>query len=386
MVQNAPMMRLLLGVGFLLGTSSIALAQTSFNITVFGDAFFEAAAVSERNDTGLRTTEFRNRLRVNILPKAKADNGLEYGARVRIRANDGTRLTDSDRAFLFANGSFGTVQLGVVNGATNEMWAGRPIDYHHIYGFYDAPRFWFGSGSTNLSNPVGTLTDASDLYANGFATKAVYYSPRFAGFQFQASYTPRNDSYNTDINRTEVNSTSTNWTGNFQDISEVGVNYRNSFDGVAIAAVAGFIAGNAQGNATGAAFEKLRGYTAGATIGYAGFKVGGGYTDNGKSGQQQGPGLSHSDFRTWNAGAQYTAGAWIFGVGFTRGQDPGSLTVPGDRKNDWYSVGTRYAVAPGLTLDAEYSYFRYDDDRPATTSARFDNKGSVYLLRSQLTF
>ncbi len=363
-----------------------AQAQTNFNIMIFGDAFFEAAAVQERNDAGLRSTEFRNRLRLNILPKAKADNGLEYGVRLRVRANDGTRLTDSDRAFLFAGGSFGTLQLGMVNGVTNETWIGRPIDYHHIFGFYDAPRFWFGSGATNLTNPIGALTDASDLYANGFASKIVYYSPRFAGFQVQGSYEPRNDSFNTDVNRIKVNSTTTNWTGSFQDIVEAGINYRNAFDGVTVAANAGFLGGTAQGNAAGARFENLRAYTVGANVAYAGFKVGGGYMNSGKSGQQQGAGLSRADFRTWNAGAQYSMGAWIFGIGYTNGQDPGSLTVPGNRRNDWYSAGVRYTVAPGLTLDAEYSYFRYDDDRPATATTRFDNNGSVYLLRTQLAF
>ncbi len=377
---------LIAGCAALLSFGGAAQAQTQFNVTVFGDAFFEAAAVTEKTDAGARTTEFRNRFRVNFLPKAKADNGLEYGARLRVRANDGTRITDTDRAFLFANGGFGTLQLGVVNGVNNEQWAGRPIDYHHIYGFYDAPRFWFGNGTTNLTNPIGALTDASDLYANGFASKIVYYSPRFAGFQAQASYEPRNDSFNTDVNRSKTNATTTNWTGSFQDIYEAGVNYRNAFDGITVAANAGFIAGTAQANATGARFENLRGYAAGANVSYAGIKIGGGYMNNGKSGQQQGSGLSRADFRSWNAGAQYTSGAWIFGVGYTGGQDPGSLTVAGSRRSGWYSAGVRYSMAPGLTLDAEYSYFRYDDDRLNTATTRFDDKGSVYLLRSQLAF
>lgn len=380
------MRSMMVGCGLLAALPTVAQAQASFSVTMFGDAFFEAAAVTQQNDAGLRSTEFRNRFRINFVPKAKADNGLEYGARLRIRANDGTRNTDSDRAFLFANGSFGLVQLGVVNGAANEKSVGRPIDYHHIFGFYDVPRFWFGSGTTNLTNPVGTLTDAADLYANNFASKIVYYAPRLAGVQLHGSYTPRSDSYHADINRAKTNPTTTNWTGNFQDIVEIGANYLETFDGVTVAAVASYIGGTAQGNAAGVRFENLRGYTAGANVAFAGFKFGGGYANNGRSGQQRSAGLSRDDFRTWNVGAQYTTGAWILGAGYTNGQDPGSLTVPGNRKNDWYSVGVRYAVAPGLTLDAEYSYFRYDDDRPATATARFDDKGSVYLLRSQLAF
>ncbi len=108
----------------LAGSAAVALAlgagaanaQAKFDIKVGGDAYFEAGYVDQDLDSGLRSTEFRNRMRINIIPTAKADNGLEYGARIRIRANSGAanaRTTDADRSYIFAQGTFGQVRLGV---------------------------------------------------------------------------------------------------------------------------------------------------------------------------------------------------------------------------------------------------------------------------------
>jgi hypothetical protein len=54
-----------------------ASAQSKFDVVIGGDAYFEAGYVDQDRDAGLRSTEFRNRLRLLVTPKAKADNGLE---------------------------------------------------------------------------------------------------------------------------------------------------------------------------------------------------------------------------------------------------------------------------------------------------------------------
>ncbi|WP_236783903.1 porin, partial [Azospirillum humicireducens] len=60
----------------LAAAAGAANAQAKFDVKVSGDAYFEAGYVSQDLDANTRSTEFRNRLRLNIIPTAKADNGL----------------------------------------------------------------------------------------------------------------------------------------------------------------------------------------------------------------------------------------------------------------------------------------------------------------------
>ena len=116
----------------LAGPSAFALALTAgaakadstpgkFDIKISGDAYFEAGLISQSHDTNQGAApnhntsgDFINRLRLQINPEAKADNGLTYGAKVRIRANASDGRVDGDKAYIYMSGAFGEVQGGVV--------------------------------------------------------------------------------------------------------------------------------------------------------------------------------------------------------------------------------------------------------------------------------
>ncbi len=364
-------------------------AQAKFEVKVGGDAYFEAGYVDQDLDSGLRSTEFRNRLRINIIPSAKADNGLEYGARLRFRASSGTgnnRTTDADRAYIFAQGTFGQVRMGVTNSFNDETYVSAPTDYLPL-GLVDQVQNWFGP-NTNIggNGPATTVTGNSiiwpSLNADNNATKIVYFSPRFAGLQLGASYTPRNDSSHTDVNRTDtVGTFAAGGNGTYQDMVEVGANYNNTFGGVTVKASAGYMWGEAVGNVAGSNYKDLNGWQVGATVGYAGFSLGGSYTDYGKSGLNDRAGLFTENTRNWVVGAQYTTGPIVVGANYKNGKDAGSVALRGDRELQVYEIGVGYTVAPGLTLQAQYDYFDLD----AETSALSD-KGNVVLVRSILAF
>lgn len=366
-------------------------AQAKFEVKVGGDAYFEAGYVDQDRDSGLRSTEFRNRMRINIIPSAKADNGLEYGARLRFRANNGSstsgRTTDADRAYIFAQGTFGQVRMGVTNSFNDETYVTAPQDYLPL-AIYDGVTSWIGGGATGalgtagadigggLASLNGSLL-AQSLVVENNATKIVYFSPRFAGLQVGASYTPRNDSSNGDVNRVKpVGSTNT-----FTDLVEVGANYNNTFGGVTVKASAGYYWGQASDNAVGQDLKNLNAWQAGAQIGYAGFSLGGSYVDYGKSGQNEAAGVDTENARMWVVGAQYTTGPIVVGLNYKTGKDAGFTNVSGDRKLEVYEVGAGYTVAPGLTLQAQYDHFKADSD-----VARLNDEGDVVLLRSILAF
>ena len=366
-------------------------AQAKFEVKVGGDAFFEAGYVDQDLDTNTRSTEFRNRFRVNIIPTAKADNGLEYGGRVRIRAAGSNTNVTGDRAYIFAQGTFGQVRLGVTNSFNDETYVSAPTDYLPL-ALVDQVINWIAPavGSNGAVNPGAgaSLVTANSiiwpsLNPDAQATKIVYFSPRFAGLQLGASYTPRNDSVNQDVNRVKRSTVAgAQATGSYQDMWEVGANYNETFGGFTVKGSAGFIGASAtESNLATDNFKDMNAWQVGAQVGYAGFAIGGSYTDFGKAGQNQIPGRFTERTFNWTAGVQYTTGPIVVGANYKYGQDAGSTLIPGKRKLEVYEVGAGYTVAPGLTLQAQYDYFKSDNETGVP-----DDKGNVVLLRSVLAF
>lgn len=387
--------------------SGAANAQAKFEVKIGGDAYFEWGFVDQEQDRGLRSTEARNRFRFNLIPSAKADNGLEYGARIRVRADasatsNGTRNTGYDKAYIFAQGGFGQVRVGADATINDDTIVSRPIDYLPLGLFNQAESFLSTglSGGTAGSPWVGadiTGGQLGSLYGQGMlwptfgdvATRVKYFSPRIAGFQLGASYTPRIDDNGNTINRTDAPLASTITAASavnpsFQDVWELGANYDNTFGGVRLKAQAGYYAGESS-DIVGANFKDLRAWMAGAQVGFAGASIGGSITNFGKSGLNR-LATFRDDAVVYQLGAQYTMGPIVVGGGWMRGQDSGSVAVAGKRKLDVYEIGASYTVAPGFSVGARYDYFRAESDRAATVVGDPDDKGSIVILHSVLAF
>ncbi len=401
----------LCGVAVLCTTGS-AQAQSRFDIKLGGDAFFEIGHVSQSNDANLRSLEVRNRFRLTITPIAKADNGLEYGAYLRLRSALGNKTVDMDRSYIFTSGSFGTVRLGVTPGFDGEIshlanGTGRPIAYLP-FGLYDHAAGWIGptggaqgtdsssgryTGSDFRGGVGGALqTPASLMWpwlnADAGATKILYASPRYAGLQLGGSYTPRSDSSNTDINRSKTGSTAAaQYTGLFQDIVEVGANHKMALGPVKTTLSAAYMGGRAI--ASGAAtdsFHSLRGLIGSFRIEYDAVSVGGEYLNYGKSGQNARY-ANLDDSWSWQIGAQYARGPYVLGAAYIRTEDPGQVNRPGKRTADVYEVGAGYTVAPGLRVQLQYDYFDTRSDKAETAaSGSPDDRAHVLLARTLFAF
>ena len=367
-----------------------AAAQTppNFKVTIGGDAYFEAGFIDQKRDTGLRSTEFRNRMRLVIIPSAKADNGLEYGGRLRIRANNADRTTDADRAFVFAQGGFGTLRAGVMNGYDDDvhLFMQSPVDWRMLT-IYNEP---FAYLSSTTANGVATNADLPfnkagfdwndyNLIENN-ATKFLYSTPRIAGFQFGVDFTPRNDSSNTDVNRVKLGSGSATATTTFQNMLEAGLNYSDTLGGVGVKAFISSMTGSAVNTPT-VSYRDLRVWHAGGQLSYGVWSAGVGYMDVGTSGLSKAPGIVADRTRAVNAGLQYNDNRIAAGFHYQHGQDAGNPALPGKRTVDAYMIGALYTIAPGLLAGGEYTLFRSRSD----TAGR-DDRGSVVLLHTALIF
>ncbi|WP_372398090.1 porin [Azospirillum sp. HJ39] len=346
------------------GTAS---AQSKFDVLLGGDVFFQGAYVDQDNDNSLRTTEFANRFRLNITPTAKADNGLEYGARLRLRsvtAANGSRTTDNDRAYIFANGTFGSVQAGVTNGPSDDTGVIGP----NIDGISGSPDGFYASyyGVTTLPYVTGALRT---LESGDASTKIVYSTPSFAGLKLSAAYTPTYGSSNTDINRRK------NVT--YNDMGEVQAYYKGAFGSLGLEASAAYQFAQAP---TG--FEDLSSVHAGATVTYGAFAIGGSYAFSGDSGYAKGH-TGVDDNQVWLIGAQYTVGPVILAATYTDAKGAnvgtGAATAADYARARIYQGGVTYTVAPGLTTGLEYSYV---DNK----SGGVDNDANIFLWDTRFSF
>jgi predicted porin len=368
--------------------SGAANAQAKFDVIVGGDAYFQAGYVNQDQDAGLRSTEMRNRFRFVLTPTAKADNGLEYGARLRVRADASStstarRNTSTDRAFIFAKGVFGTVQAGTINGLSDEYGFIGP-NLEGIAGGADNGTLDFLSGSAIYDFGVaGRATNFRNLRSGDIATRLVYLTPTFAGFQAGISYAPRSDDNNNAVARNKYVAAST-YQGSFHDMVEVGAIYTREIGPVAIEASGFYEFGDAAKDPTGGRFKDLSSYNIAANVGFAGAKIGAMYRNAGDSGYCR-FGCSGKDQETWIVGANYTLGPVILAANYQRYEDAGAdPATGGNGKLDLYQAGVTYTVAPGLTTGLEYSYFRArDNDLPAPFNR---DKGSIVMLDTRLAF
>lgn len=401
-----------LGGVLALCSTGAALAQSRFDIKLSGDAYFEIGLTSQSNDTNLRSVEARNRFRLAITPIAKTESGMEYGGYLRLRSALGSGATDADRSYIFASGSFGAVRLGMTPGFDGEIshlsnGAGRPIAYLP-FGLYDHAAAWVGpsGGAQGIDAVTGRYTGGDFrggvsgalqtpaslmwpwLNADAGATKILYASPRVAGLQIGGSYTPRSDSLNTDVNRSKTGSTAAaQFTGNFQDIVEVGANHKMTFGPVMTTLSAAYMGGRATGSGSAAdSFRNLRGFIGGFRIEYDAFSLGGDYLTYGKSGQN-GRYANLDDSWSWQIGAQYASGPYVLGAAYIRTEDPGQVNRPGKRTADVYEIGAGYTIAQGLRMQLQYDYFDTKSDKAVTSvSGSPNDRAHVVLARTLFAF
>ncbi|AWJ83993.1 porin [Azospirillum sp. TSH58] len=372
----------------IIACSGVASAQTKFEVKIGGDAFFQGAYVEQDRDEGTRSTEFANRFRVTVTPVATADNGLEYGGRVRMRAANGAgnvRTMDADRAFIFVNSGFGTLQAGTINGLSDEFGIIGP-NVEGIAGGPDNNTVEFLGGSQTYSL-LPTTTNNFRAFASGdVGTKVIYLTPTIAGFQGGVSYTPRTGDSHTSINRRQDN-------GGFQDVVEAGGTYTNEFGGFSVAASAFYQFGDAVDDGVGVGatrFEKLSSVHAGLNVGYGDFKIGGSYAYSGDSGYDKSLTVKEKQ-DIWIVGAQYATGPLILAANYSQSRSNGTSPNTGfvaPVKAELYQAGVTYTIAPGLTTGLEYSYLDLDSKMTTIDNGGIspDDRAHIIMIDTRLAF
>lgn len=360
-------------------TSGIVVRLGGFFDFSMGNVQDDADRGSYRNSTGSVTSakgrqrnDFRTEAELNVYADGIAANGMRYGAMFELQmdtmtttAGTGTGV-DYDELYGFVKGGWGELRFGQEDSAASLMQVRRPSV------------LWMGTDDAwdefTVNSVNGTPYIMSGMNDGNDATKIIYLSPQFMGFDVGVSYSPNRNEGEQFVTATNTTAYQRDYTGLTNEISAA-LRYRGTFGDVGVGAsfVAQF-ADAGQQSATGIPVaiknQNVTAYSGGLLVRAYGFQLGGEYTWGNYIGSAPAgaalpkgwDGSSH-----WVLGGTYTIGALGLGVMYGSGTQDNGAAVD-DRTQTYLGVGVSYVLAPGMTLFANYNQIK-DENVPQLGAA-----------------
>lgn len=350
--------------------------------------------------------DFKNEVQIQVFVTGKAANGMSYGAVIEIQ-NDGTGGTvfDIDEAYTFISSpTLGTIRFGEEDSAASLLQVRHPT-----IAVSGAGGDWGSSLLSNNAFTGGGPSLASGINDGNDATKIIYLSPQFFGFDFGVSYTPNRNEGDRVIGGRALDSISVTAgsalaptspqrdpTGLTNEISG-GLRYRGSFGNVgfqtsltAMRADAGSV------NNAGAPITDLRdvrAYSAGAQISAFGFTLGGEYSWGNYSGSVgttalvRRAGAEREASSMYALGLTYVAGAWSFGGFYSLAEQDTNTVAQGKREQQTYGVSIAYTLAPGLDIYSTWAQLKDENVFIRAGGGTLDDRdANAFLLGTRIAF
>lgn len=313
-------------------------------------------------DNNQLPTDLRHEGEVFFTGETTLDNGLTFGVNIQLEAY--TASDQIDETFMYVEGNFGRVNIGAEDSAAYLMHYPAPSP---------VPDWGLASPNANASGFDGAITPSTLPNELGDTDKITYFTPRFSGFQFGASYTPDGDE------ETTTSGAPISAEGAKDEAYSLGVNFVQDFDGVNVAASLGY-----QRITTSLAnTDDIDEYAAGINVGFAGFTIGGAYkfTDS-DSTEGAGSPVDEDERQDWNLGVTYGQGPWKVGVqyaGITLEDDSAST----DGEVHAFVVGGQYILGPGVTAFGGIQYWDHDDTDLAGSEGE---DATIFFVGTALSF
>lgn len=338
--------------------------------------------------------DFKNEVEVVVTVAGKAANGLAYGAVIEIQ-NDGVSgsTLDLDEAYVFVGTpTLGQIRFGEEDSAANILQVRHPS---LLGGGADGD--WDDGLVANRAGITGSPSLIAGFGNGGDATKIIYLSPQFAGFDFGISYSPNRgegDRMDTTAGSSATPVAQRDATGLTNELT-VALRYRGSFGGVGIASSFGYMqAEGARGTAavpalatTAPANADMHAYSFGLTLSAFGFTVGGEYTWGQYSGTVSAAPttkVNQDDSSHFALGVTYTTGALSIGAFYGEAEQDTNAVVAKRNQTVW-GLSALYNLAPGLDAYATYAQLQDENVTVATGVVR-DRDATVLLLGTRLAF
>jgi predicted porin len=351
---------------------------------------FSGANIQDDNDRATRLNaahgkarqrnDFRNDMELNVFVDGRAANGMQYGAVLEMQMDAQADTTvDFDEMYGFFKGTWGEFRFGQEDSAASLLIVRAPAA-----GALGGDAVWdeFVVNTGLFSSPYLTsgINDGND------ATKIVYLSPQFAGFDAGVSFAPnRGEGEQAGTQRDRIGTATVPGALSGNEIS-VALRYRGTIGAVGLQAGAGAMWGDAPDRTPTAEFESISAYFFGAQIAAYGFAIGGEYSFGKYNGSSVGraalrKGLDDSNH--WLAGATYTIGSVVLGAVYGQGSQDNGGTLK-DRDHTVMGVGLLYNLAPGLGLYAAYNSIS-DENVPVATPAANSTAANIATFNGSTT-
>lgn len=329
--------------------------------------------------------------KLDFTGKTTLDNGIEVGVQIELepesdaRGNTvgagGNRATLGevdiiDEAYIWLENQkvWGRIEMGDRDGAMNKMNTTGP--------------FVLGSSIVGValiqtvSAPAGNQA-GNPLYAPGFSdsTKVTYYTPRFAGIQLGASYTP-DDVENQGrfgIGVAAVDTTAVAADAAIGDIFDVSANYVRQFGQLGLRANAAYRKGDQESTAVGT-FD-LKQWVVGGQIGWKNWAFGGGFYRNEANVNTGGAGNRKQDDDQYRLGLTYSLGPWLGGVEYSKRSI--DQVAGGDDNVTIWGLAARRTLGPGVTMGAGIRRWDWED---STGAAAAENEATEVVVETSFTF
>jgi predicted porin len=354
------------------------------------------------------STDFRNEVEVHVFVTGKAANGLSYGAVIELQ-NDNVgggsgSAVDLDEAYVFVSSpTLGTIRFGEEDSAASIMQVRAPnLNSFGADGAWDVGILGTANGTGGNPAILTGINDGND------ATKIVYLSPQFFGFDFGASYAPNAgegdraffgravDTLGAGGTAIAPSVTQRDETGLANEISAA-LRYRGTFGGVGIGASFAYMQADAPVNVVNASTgvvtagtgQDVNAYSVGLNLSAFGLTVGGEYTWGKYSGASVGRAAlaaGRDESNHWLLGATYVMGAFSVGAYYGVGTQDNGGTIA-DREQTGFGLGVAYTVAPGLEVFANYNQYEDKNVRITLNSGTLvDRDFSAFFLGTRLAF
>lgn len=313
---------------------SSATVEAADKIQLKLGGYLETAFIAAEYDTGDQLpTDIRHEGEVHFSGSTVLDNGLEFGVNIQLEARQSTDQVDE--TYMYVQGSFGRINVGSEDSSAYLM---------HYYAPDPVPAISLNDPHMKAS---GFTTPNSFPNEIGDADKITYLTPRLAGFQAGASFTPDADE-----------ETSTGAASPYEGIAARGdedeafslaANYKRNAGNMSLAASIGWQVVTRDT----AGLEDTDEIAAGLKVGYGGFTVGGAYKYSAND-----SGTNDLDRHDWNLGVTYGRGPWSFGVQYAGI----ALDDAGNGEQHAIVIGGKFLLGAGITAFGGVQYWNGEDD------------------------
>jgi hypothetical protein len=406
------MRKILLASSALVGVAMLAAPAFAGDLTVklsgsdtamlgFNDHTGNAEGDGTATDDKSNSVGMENLFDINVSVEGKGSNNLDYGAFISIwdgpsvqngwgsigAAGTGSAAYSND-AYVWLSNNWGKLMLGDAHGASDLFVYAPTVGTNQIDGYYQQ--------FENLNRDWRALPTFIDN--NESSTRITYYTPKISGFQGGISWTPNLYSQGMTNNSTvgPVGATAATYGNLYDNQVEAALGWSGSFDKANIKITGLATTAESNDDVTLGGLTPATDYLSlglGAQVNFAGFTVGGSYSNGGHYDATKGEDKPQD---MWTLGVKYDMDKASFAINGELGEGydiawgtGGGVAKTGDsaanpdyiRQYDALGFGATYTWFPGLVSGVDVVFFNQDGEMSDE-----GDSGVVAILSQRVNF